>query len=35
MLLVYFMLYANNVKKNYNNPGTKRAIELSHSFSRK
>ena len=35
MLLLYFLLYANNTKKNYNNPGTNRAIYLSQSFSRK
>lgn len=35
MLLLYFLLYANNTKKNYNNPGINRAIYLSQSFSRK
>lgn len=34
MMLLYFLLYANNTTKNYNNPGTKRAIQLSHTFSR-
>ncbi len=34
MCLFYFWLYANNTKKNYKKPGTKRAIWLSQSFSR-
>ena len=33
--LLCIMLYANNTTKNYNNPGTKRAIQLSHSFCKK
>lgn len=35
MLLLYFLLYAGNTKKNYDNPGTNRAIWLSQSFSRR
>lgn len=34
MLLLYFILYAMNTNKNYDKPGTNRAIWLSQSFSR-
>lgn len=35
MMLLYFILYAHNTTKNYNKPGTNRAIWLSQSFSRR
>lgn len=34
MLLLYFILYAMNTNKNYDESGTDRAIWLSQSFSR-